>query len=114
MRKIVIDEQIYHWHFGRGSASKVPHLTIIHLINQKKICWLLNFKLLDHFLLNDCMPAVYEGDNIAINLNQPKFIAQIIFYLQQHNQNKQTEHFDGIEILSKLGYQIDPLFIPPS
>lgn len=47
MRKIVIDEQIYHWHFCPGTSSKVPHLTIIHLRHQKKICWLLNFKLKD-------------------------------------------------------------------
>lgn len=111
MRKIVIDEQIYHWHFCPRTSSKVPHLTIIHLRHQKKICWLLNFKLKDYFLLNDCMPAVYEGDKIAINLNQPKFIAQIIYYLQQYNQNKQTEYFDGVEILRTLGYQIDPLFV---
>lgn len=111
MRKIVIGEQIYHWHFCPGTASKVPHLTIIHLKHQKKICWLLNFKLKDYFLLNDCMPALYKCEKIAINLNQPKFIAQIICYLQQYNQNKQTEYFDGVEILRKLGYQIDPLFV---
>lgn len=57
------------------------------------------------------MPCLYQGEKLAINLNEPKYIAQLITYLIQHNQNLKTEHFDGMEILEKLGYTLAPIFM---
>lgn len=112
MRKILINQTTYYWHFRYTKPySEPPYITIIHSIDGRKICWRIRFKVKEHFLLNQGMPCLYQGEKLAINLNEPKYIFQLITYLIQHNQNLKTEHFDGMEILEKLGYTIAPIFI---
>ena len=61
----------------------------------------------DHFLLNSGMPAVFQGQRVSINLNQPFFISQIVQWCgEQDDLFQQTgyQYLNGVDILKTIGY----------
>ena len=57
------------------------------------------------------VPALYKNSPVTINLNQPRYIAEIIFYALNQFQcgflSGSTELDNGIEILHDLGYEFE-------
>ena len=89
--------------------------------------WRIYFEIAEHFLLNSGFPAVFQGKKVAINLNRPFYVSQIIQYCRNSQQtrckqrdinkekNFQTnqcgyKYFDGIEILRQTGYEISKMY----
>ncbi|WP_088808594.1 MULTISPECIES: hypothetical protein [Listeria] len=60
---------------------------------------------------NKGVPALYQGQRITINLNQPRFIAEIIAYVREQLDLKlllgTVELDNGIELLRDIGYVFD-------
>lgn len=60
---------------------------------------------------NAGMDAMKDGEMVTINLNQPRFIAEILHYLLTFRVEPSTKgilHFgDGLDILHILGYQFE-------
>lgn len=51
-----------------------------------------------------------DGKQVLINLNQPRFIAEIIIYLfDEHIEyiSKDIQYIDGLKILRSLGYRFE-------
>ena len=57
------------------------------------------------------MPAIIEGQSVTINLNQPRFIAEILQYLfvfrVPFNVKGILNFADGTDILRIFGYQFE-------
>ncbi|MGY3778189.1 hypothetical protein ACWOAV_05735 [Isobaculum melis] len=60
---------------------------------------------------NKGLPACYRNEHVIINLNQPKYIAEMIDYLLQQPKLdflcQTVELNNGLELLHQLGYVFD-------
>lgn len=63
-----------------------------------------------HCPFNTGVNAIKDGEQVLINLNQPRFIAEIIIYLfDEHIEyiSKDIQYIDGLKILRELGYRFE-------
>ncbi|MCI9354237.1 MAG: hypothetical protein HFE58_05435 [Firmicutes bacterium] len=116
-RKIVVNTIEYKWLFRYSHYDYIhfPYLLIVNNSFPKKtLC--VYFPIKEHFLLNSGFPAVFQENNVEINLNRPFYVAQIIHYYRKNEKILQTEYnhnykgLDGIKILQKIGYNISSIF----
>ncbi|QML58231.1 hypothetical protein NFJ77_21015 [Escherichia coli] len=60
---------------------------------------------------NDGLPALYNNVKININLNQPRFVAQLLTYVLENvlqgTPSGVIEYENGTEILQQIGYEFD-------
>lgn len=113
-RKIVVDQVEYKWLFRYDDYEYIdfPYLLIVKNSDPEEtlhIC----FPITEHFLLNSGLPAVFQGNQVAINLNRPYYIAQIVHYCRKHKEEISQDEYkidykrlDGIKILKEIGYRI--------
>lgn len=114
-RKIIVDNIEYKWLFRYDDYdySNYPYLLIVRKSSPKAILRI-NFSITEHFLLNSGLPATFYGKKVAINLNQPSYVSQIIHQCRENEDEisqNEYKHFDGIEILQKIGYEIPPILL---
>jgi hypothetical protein len=62
--------------------------------------------------LNKGLPAQKDGEDTCINLNRPRFAAELLEYCLENRlsgqfPNTTVEFEDGIEMLHKLGYSFE-------
>ena len=108
-RKLVVNHLEYKWLFRYDDYDYLysPYLLIVSQ-NFPKTTLSIRFPMKDHFLLNSGMPAVFQGQSVSINLNQPFFISQIVQWCgEQDDLFHQTgyQYLNGVDILKKIGYE---------
>ena len=118
-RKIIVDNEEYKWLFRYDDYDyiKPPYLLIAKKSFPEET-WCICFSIKEHFLLNSGFPAVFQGKKVAINLNQPLYVSQMIHYCRNNKeqvlQAKKIHGYkclDGIDILQKIGYEISPVLL---
>lgn len=117
-RKIVVDGREYEWKFSFDDYDwhEPSHLVFRSLDRTLKI--ILQFHTdadgIGKCPFNSGVPAIKEGQSVTINLNQPRFVAEILQYLLvscvQLNTKGILNFEDGTDILRILGYQFEYQF----
>ncbi len=115
LRKITVYEQEYFWEFvfdeddclnDSFTLVKSKNKTVKLLVYFKKESWEHGF-----YPFNKGVQAIFNGQPILINLNQPRFIAEIVKYALDYLKVEDlvgTIRLDnGIEILHNLGYEFE-------
>ncbi len=115
LRKITVSEQEYFWKFVFDENDCLnDSFILVKSINKtgkllvyfKKESWEHGF-----CPFNKGVQAKFNGQPILINLNQPRFIAEIIKYALDYLKVEKfvgTLSLDnGIEILHNLGYELE-------
>lgn len=114
-RKITVSDNLYEWHYSFDDYDwQMPSQLIIRTPD-KTTKLILYFRSEDngigHCPFNTGVKAVKNGEDVVINLNQPRFTAEIIQYLYNTgNILKGIHEFDGLKILRSLGYQFEYLY----
>ncbi|MFB6366320.1 hypothetical protein ACFCP7_20065 [Paenibacillus elgii] len=110
MRKIVVRNRTYFWNH-KGNRDFVCHSTLTLCTENRKLRIILNFKTHDTFTagnpLNEGLFMTRGEENIVINLNQPRFAAEMLQYVLDHKLDDTSVgqyHFNGNHILLELGY----------
>lgn len=111
MRKIVVRNQTYFWSFI-GKWDVVCHSNLTLSTENRKLRIILNFKTHDTFTagspLNEGLIMTRGEENIVINLNQPRFVAEMLQYVLDYKLDDDTSvgqyHFNGNQLLLELGY----------
>lgn len=108
-RKIIVDGSEYMWLFRYDDYDyqNFPYL-LIAAKSFPKATLHINVPIKEHFLLNSGLPAVFQGQRVSINLNQPSFISQIIQECckQVDLSNLTGYHYlNGLDILGTIGYE---------
>lgn len=115
LREITVYEQEYFWKYVFDDDDcqndsfilvKCKNKTGKLLVYFKKESWEYGY-----CPFNKGIQAMFDGQPILINLNQPRFIAEIIKYalnyLKVENLVGTLSLDNGIEILHKLGYEFE-------
>ena len=117
-RKIVVNDKEYEWKisFDDYDWNEPSHLVFRSLDRTLKI--ILYFQT-DAYSIGKCpfnfgVPAIKEGQTVSINLNQPRFIAEILQFLLAFRVPLNVKGIltfgDGTDILRILGYQFEYQF----
>jgi len=114
-RKIVVNDKEYQWKFTLDEFYYEGDSHLVIRSGDKKGKMIIHFRTgkFDHGFcpFNKGLPATYKGEPVAINLNQPRFIAEIITYrLSQQQTDSLTGHFEtryGLEMLHDMGYEFE-------
>lgn len=113
-RKIKVNDKMYEWlySFDDYDWHEPSHLVIRTQDKSTKL--ILYFSSEDngvgHCPFNTGVNAIKDGEQVLINLNQPRFIAEIIIYLfDEHIEyiSKDIQYIDGLKILRELGYRFE-------
>ncbi len=109
-RKIVVNDVEYKWLFKIDNSSENWFSYI--LISPKdfpKNTFCIKFDFAAQYLLNTGFPAIFRGERVNINLNEPLYVSQIIKYCQNNYkglfEKKGYQYLNGTDILSALGYE---------
>ncbi|MGO4531053.1 hypothetical protein AB4Z30_18370 [Paenibacillus sp. 2TAF8] len=111
MRKIVVNGSIYWW--GYRTVRDLycrSKLTIITENRDKKyiIIFVTRDTPISGSPLNEGLRMKKEGITYAVNLNQPKFIAEVLqcmLEMELDKSGKNVQEIDGNGLLSRMGYQ---------
>lgn len=114
-RKIVIEGKEYLWKYSFDSYDYQGDSAIVVKSADKTGKLVIYFRTWqwDHGYcpFNKGVPAMYQKQPVVINLNQPRFIAEIVKFALDRLQNGTltgtVEVDDGIEMLHGLGYEFD-------
>ncbi len=109
-RKIIVNNQEYKWLFRYDDYDYLyyPYLLIVRNSSPETTLHI-HFPIKEHFLLNSGFPAVFQGQQVSINLNRPFFIFRIIQWCGEQEELftlAGRQYLNGIDILKKLGYVI--------
>lgn len=112
MRKIVVNGNTYFWSY-RGVKGDVSKSTLTVISDNKAIRYMFHFSTRDTYTagnpLNEGLPMIKENEKFLINLNQPKYVAQILQSILDHDladySVKKSYDFNGNELLLSMGYQ---------
>ncbi|MEK5409124.1 hypothetical protein MKX36_24875 [Paenibacillus sp. FSL W8-0439] len=111
MRKIVVSGNTYLWSYKtvRGIYCR-SKLTIIS--ENKDIKFIIQFTTKDTIVtgspLNEGLRVMKEGKQYSINLNQPKYVAEVLQYILDMELDvtvKKVHELNGNELLVSMGYQ---------
>lgn len=110
MRNIIVNNMLFKWSY-KTYRSYICNSTITIISENRNCKTLIRFKTIDTSYcgspLNDGMPMSKNGVTCFINLNQPKYIAEIIQYLLvgtiDISKNEYNE-IDGNKLLLDLNY----------
>jgi hypothetical protein len=86
LRKIVVDGKTYLWKHNYGEDYYSVPLCLRILLEENRateiqIIFSLTDKPIEKYVLNSGFEAVKSGESVFINLNEPKYIAEIIQHL---------------------------------
>lgn len=118
-RKIVVDNVEYKWLYKHYYRTKLPYLLIVRCSFSEEALRIY-FPITDDIWYNFYMglPAVFQGKEVLINLNQPFYIAQIINYCRNNEEEILQAKYkcgyrtlDGMKLLQKIGYDIPSLYL---
>ena len=103
-RKIIVDNSEYMWLFRYDDYDyqRIPYLLITTKAFPKATLHI-------NFPINSGLPAVFQGQRVSINLNQPLFVSQIIQQCSKQIDlsNLTGYHYlNGLEILKTAGYEL--------
>lgn len=115
LRKIVIQEKEYLWKytFDDYDYENDSHLVIKDSNKDGKLIIYFRTGKWDfgYCPFNRGVPAIYHGEPVVINLNQPRFIAEIFAYvmnkLKKDSLIGTTEFNEGLEMLHDMGYEFE-------
>lgn len=110
LRKIVVDNIEYKWLYRYDDYDYInyPYLLIV-MDSCPKATLCIPFIIQDHFMLNSGLPAIFQGKEVLINLNQPLYISQIIRQCRENGEDFQQKGYkslNGLNILKEIGYEI--------
>lgn len=114
-RKIVVDGKEYEWKFTFDEHDWNEPSRLVFRFSDKTLKIILYFQT-DAYGIGKCpfnfgVLAIKEGQSVTINLNQPRFIAEILQYLfafrVPFNAKGILNFADGTDILRILGYQFE-------
>lgn len=115
-RKITVNGNLYEWHYSFDDYDwQMPSQLVIRTLDRttKLILYFCSEDNgIGHCPFNRGVKAVKDGKEMIINLNQPKFIAEIInclFVVHTEYISSETKciKIDGLKILRSLGYQFE-------
>lgn len=110
-RKITVDDNIYMWRYSFDDYDWLMPSTLTIRTEDKLLKIILVFPLEKSGMkcpFNIGVDALKNGEPVKINLNQPRFTAEMIHYLFSENivdTSKNTQYFNGLGILDLLGYR---------
>ena len=109
-RKIIVNDLEYKWLFRYEDHDyhKIPYLLIVAKDFPETTLRII-FPVKEHFLLNCGIPAVFQGQQVNINLNRPLFISQIIQWCSEQEDlfhQAGYRYLNGLDILKAAGYEL--------
>lgn len=109
-RRIVVDGIEYIWLFRYEDFkyTKNPYL-LVGMPSQPKAWVRMVFELGDHFMLNSGYPALFSGEEVLVNMNQPSMIAKAIRQCRKMGINFEGTGeivLDGVDVLEEMGYSM--------
>ena len=116
MRKIVVKERTFLWNYHFDDYDYQNDSQIVIKDNDRKGKLIIRFHTEDfghgYCPFNKGLRATKDGEEITINLNRPKFIAEILTYvldarLHDNGFDATHEYKDGLKILNELGYTFE-------
>lgn len=116
MRKITINGELFLWRFSYSEQTyaETAFLALVSMKNRN--CRIrIYFPLpacLEKNMLNLGFKVLKNGADVVLNLNRPKYAAEIIQVLFDYsaidlNVNKTYEFLNGFALLTKAGYVFD-------
>lgn len=115
IRIIVVDGLTYEWRFSDSikDGKKYYYLLMRPEENVKSEVLLRFFcqgNQEDDYLLQEGFLTVRDQQKVMLNLNQPKFVAELIYFLTHHKEliftkNKRYTFDNGVEVLREMGYR---------
>lgn len=111
MRKIVVGGQTYWWSYH--TVRDVYYRSALTLITEdRKTKWIVKFTTVDTITagspLNEGLRVTKEGQSYAINLNQPKYVAEVLQHvlgMGLDTSAKNVHELNGNELLANMGYR---------
>ena len=109
----MVNGEIYLWKHNYNNCDySVPLCLLILLEKDRKAAVRVKFPLKDSTIekcmLNSGFKATKNSMDVIINLNQPKYIAEIIQYLASHKMDFSTgkKHLfeNGWQLFNEMGY----------
>lgn len=116
LRKIVVADRTWLWVYRYYYYTVDERDCYLRIISEDKKRQIVIYFRGDiyHYggcLLNDGLPALHNNVKININLNQPRFVAQLLTYvlenILQGTPSGVIEYENGNEMLQQLGYEFD-------
>ena len=114
-RKIVVDGHEYEWKytFDDYDWQEPSHLVFRSVDRKLKI--ILYFRSpgweIGKCPFNAGLPAVKDGGLVIVNMNQPRFVAELLRYLLEYRLGPSSRgilvYRDGLDILHELGYRFE-------
>ena len=112
-REIVVNEETFLWRYVFDAEDHQCNSFLVFRKADK------NGKLIIYFQskvseygycpFNEGLSAQYDDESVIINLNQPRFIAEILAFvlneLKLDFEGKTLEYYEGIELMHLLGYK---------
>ncbi len=107
-RKIKVNNQEYEWHYSFDDYDYCMPSTLTIKNKKTKIIVVFPLKQSGEYCpFNQGVKAVKDGENITINLNRPFYITEIIEYIFNNYNVIKHNYYNGLEILTQLGYEFD-------
>lgn len=115
LRRIVVEDEVYFWKYRYDDYDYcLPSYLLILSEKYKgaeiRIKFPLIDKPIDSFMLNSGFKAMKNGEEVIINLNEPKYVAEFIRYLLKNGvdfQKKAINIFNnGEELFEEMGYSL--------
>ncbi|WP_238653450.1 hypothetical protein [Paenibacillus piscarius] len=111
MRKIVVGGQAYWWSYR--TVRDVYCRSKLTLITENRTTkWIVQFTTVDTITagspLNEGLRVIKEGQPYALNLNQPKYVAEVLQHVLDMGLNtsaKSVHELNGNDLLAGMGYQ---------
>jgi hypothetical protein len=119
-RKIVVKNKTFFWLYSFDDYDYSSDSGVIIKDQEKgKGKWVfIRFCLKNgaYCPFNEGLSALKKAEKVVINLNRPKYIAEMLeyildYYLQTDEFPSTVECYDGFKILNELGYVFDSKFI---
>lgn len=111
MGKIVVGGHTYWWSY-QTVRDMYYRSTLTLITEDRKNKWIVKFTTIDTITagspLNEGLRVIKEGQNYAINLNQPKYVAEVLQYVLDMGLDtsaKNVHELNGNDLLAGMGYR---------
>lgn len=109
-RKIVVDGAAFRWLFRYDDYDYIypSYLLFLPAGSPRAEIRVVFRGVQDKFPLNEGLAAIKDGEPVQINLNQPRYVAELLRHCLQQQvdfSEKPRWDFDGYAALRELGYK---------
>lgn len=119
-RKIVVDEREFEWKFTFDDYDMMENSHLVFRSGDKRLKIMVYFRTggfeAGYCPFNFGVDAIKDGQAMSINLNQPRFAAEILRYVLNSRTGTAAQgifpYRDGIQILKELGYDFEYHLLP--